>query len=126
MSERNKPDLRGELLNSIRDRFETAITSLFGDSNVIELPVEYRLPGQSMISFENTNGEMIAALLTDKGIAVTTGSRCGGHGLSVLTEMKIPYSQAMGTVTFSFSTETDVDELVQNVVEAVSLVRSFA
>jgi cysteine desulfurase len=92
-----------------------------------------RLPNTSSISFENTNGEMILARLSDLGVCVSTGSACNSddHTASpVLQAMNIPYSQAMGAIRFSlgrFNTEEDVDYVLgvlPGIVAELSLLSS--
>ena len=117
-----------DLMAPIRERFETAIISSFANSRIVELPFENALPHISIISFENTNGEMIAALLEEKGIRATTGSRCGGNSIAAIDTMNVPYSEAMGTVRFELSPVGDneyLDDLITTVNETVSLVQSF-
>jgi cysteine desulfurase len=78
-----------------------------------------RLPNTTNISFENTNGEMILAMLDDIGVCVSTGSAChaADHTVSpVLSAMNVPYSFAMGSIRFSLG-RTNTDDEVGFVLE---------
>lgn len=158
MTEPNKSGFSERSLADLRERFESAVTSLIADSHIIELSNEHRQPNLSFITFENTNGELLVALLESpenepffrkqnnvnqyskdsqhekivvlQGISVVQGSYCGGKQpeMAILQQMDIPYSKAMGTVRFEFQadlTERQIDEVVENIKEAVALARSF-
>ncbi|MBA3335438.1 MAG: aminotransferase class V-fold PLP-dependent enzyme [Acidobacteria bacterium] len=84
-----------------------------------------RLPNTSSISFENINGEAILAKLSDAGIFVSTGSACNAQAhtaSTVLQEMNIPYSQAMGAIRFSlgrYNTEKEVDFVLETLPQII-------
>jgi cysteine desulfurase len=91
-----------------------------------------RLPNTANISFANTNGEALLALLDQAGICVSTGSACNSetHTASpVLQAMNIPYSRAMGSIRFSlgrYNTAVEIDEVLKVLPEAVAKLRSIA
>lgn len=91
-----------------------------------------RLPNTSNISFEDTNGEMILALLNDIGVCVSTGSACNSedHRVSpVLQAMDIPFSWAMGSIRFSlgrYNTAEEVDVVLEKLPGIVESVRRLA
>lgn len=126
MSEPGYTESENDGLAEIRRDFEMQIVSSIGDAKVIDLPPDHAIPNVTLISFHNANGEMIAALLAERGAGVSTGSRCGGNGIPLLSELNVPYSEVMGTVRFTLTSKTDAAELVRVVTESVSLARSFS
>jgi cysteine desulfurase len=90
-----------------------------------------RLPNTSNISFENTNGEAILAMLDELGVCVSTGSACNAidHRASpVLEAMNIPYSFAMGSIRFSlgkFNTEKEVNYVLEQLPTIIKRLRAI-
>lgn len=118
-------------IEKMRDRLESELLSRNANSRVNGTrDNSRRLPNTTNISFENTNGEMIMAMLDERGICVSTGSACHSkdHKASaVLTAMDIPYSFAMGSIRFSLgrgNTEAEVDTVIEAVCESVASLRS--
>ena len=111
--------LDGELLRRVPNAFR--------NGNVGE-----RLPNTANISFAETNGEAILALLDEAGICVSTGSACNAEtqeASAVLKAMDIPYSRAMGSIRFSlgrFNTEEEVERVIAATVNAVERLRKLA
>jgi cysteine desulfurase len=93
--------------------------------------VDKRLPNTSNISFENTNGEAILAMLDNVGVCVSTGSACNAqdHVASpVLAAMEIPYSFAMGSIRFSlgrYNIKEQVDHVLKHIPRIVADLRSM-
>ncbi len=91
-----------------------------------------RLPNTANISFADTNGESILALLDEAGICVSTGSACNAEkqeASTVLKAMEIPYSRAMGSIRFSlgrFNTDEEVEKVIAATVDAVERLRKLA
>ncbi|MGE3465650.1 MAG: cysteine desulfurase family protein [Pyrinomonadaceae bacterium] len=107
-------------IRAMRDRLETEILTRIPNSSLNGTSdPDRRLPNTSSISFEHTNGEMIMALLDDRGICVSTGSACNAHdhkASAVLEAMNVPYAWAMGSIRFSLgrlNTEGEVDHLLE-------------
>lgn len=116
----------------LRDRLEYGILDRIPNSYLNGTSDRTRrLPNTSSISFENTNGEMIMAMLDTKGICVSTGSACHAHestASSVLQSMNIPYSRAMGSIRFSlgrFNTVEEVDKVLNELPAIISSLRSL-
>lgn len=115
----------------MRDRLESEmlhrIASTFRNGAAGE-----RLPNTANISFAETNGEAILALLDEAGICVSTGSACNAEtqeASAVLKAMEIPYLQAMGSIRFSlgrFNTEDEVDKVIAVTIDAVERLRRLA
>ena len=119
-------------VRELRDTLENRIlgsvvnTRLNGTADI-----DKRLPNTSNISFENTNGEVILAMLDDIGVCVSTGSACNaqGHVASpVLAAMNVPYSSAMGSIRFSlgrYNTRKEVDQVLEQLPRIVADLRSI-
>ncbi len=107
-----------EKVRHLRDKLESEILKKFPFSR-LNGDKEIRLPNTSNVSFENLNGEVIVAGLSELDVCVSTGSACNEelHQASpVLTAMDVPYSFAMGSVRFSlgrFNTEEEVDFVLE-------------
>lgn len=102
--------LEGSILAKIPDAF------LNGTSDAVK-----RLPNTSYISFADTNGEAIVAMLDEAGICVSTGSACNSqdHAASaVLQAMNVPYARAMGAMRFSLGRNNTAAE-VETVIEVL-------
>ena len=119
-------------VRELRDTLENRIlgsvisTRLNGTADI-----DKRLPNTSNISFENTNGEVILAMLDDIGVCVSTGFACNaqGHVASpVLAAMNVPYSSAMGSIRFSlgrYNTRKEVDQVLEQLPRIVADLRSI-
>jgi cysteine desulfurase len=118
-----------EHVRELRDRLEQGILASIPDTHVNGGGAP-RLPNTSNISFENTNGEMILAMLNEAGICVSTGSACNAQGhvaSAVLQAMDVPYSRAMGAIRFSlgrFNTMEEVEFVLERLPEIVGQIRS--
>ena len=71
-------------------------------------------PGILSVSFPGLKGEVLLHFLEQQGIYVSTGSACSsgkkGHS-HVLTAMGLPETRLEGTLRFSFSEYTTMEEL---------------
>lgn len=111
--------LEGELLRRVANTFRNGAA---GD----------RLPNTANISFAETNGEAILALLDEAGICVSTGSACNAEtqeASAVLKAMEIPYSRAMGSIRFSlgrFNTDDEVEKVIAATADTVERLRKLA
>lgn len=84
-----------------------------------------RLPNTSLISFEGVDSETLILALSDRGICVSSGSACvSGLMLPshVLKAMSVPELLARGTIRFSLSRYTTVEEIEQSVEAVAELV----
>jgi len=93
-------------------------------------PVE-RLPGNLNVTFLYIEGEAILMHLSNRGIAVSSGSACSSKSLvpsSVLTAIGLIHEEAHGAIRFSMSrynTEEEVDAVIVKVREVVELLRAI-
>lgn len=119
-------------VRKLRDRLEIYILASVPNASLNgTADRSMRLPNTSNISFENTNGEMILAMLDSLGICVSTGSACNSETRTaspVLQAMNVPYSKAMGSIRFSlgrYNSEHEVDLVIERLPEIIDrLVRS--
>jgi cysteine desulfurase len=120
-----------EHVRGLRERLESTIRDQIPDTWVNGCGAP-RLPNTSNISFENTNGEMILAMLNDVGVCVSTGSACNAQGhvaSAVLQAMEVPYSRAMGAIRFSlgrFNTADEVDFVLEKLPGIIGAIRAHA
>lgn len=86
---------------------------------------EYRLPGNSNISFKGINGSELLMKLDEKGICASAGSACSsGSGMPshVLTAIGLTSEYAEGTLRVTFgdeNTKEDVDYLINNLTDII-------
>lgn len=105
----------------LRDRLEHELISKAIDASVNGDP-ENRIPNTTNISFKYIEGESILILLSEAGIAASSGSACTSGSLEpshVLRAMGIPFTRVHGSVRFSLSrynTDQDVDYIVEHML----------
>ncbi len=93
-------------------------------------PLE-RLPGNLNVTFLYIEGEAILMHLSNRGIAVSSGSACSSKSLvpsSVLTAIGLIHEEAHGAIRFSmsrFNTIDEVDIVIQKSKEVVDLLRAM-
>ncbi len=94
------------------DRLEAGIVKRIASAEICR-PNDGQ-PNAVYILFENRNGEVIFNELAKRGIKAATLSPCAGierYKTSVLAEMRIPHSKAMGSIVFSLDSENTEDEV---------------
>lgn len=93
---------------------------------------ERRLPGNVNFCFEGIEGESLLLLLDDRGICASSGSACTSGSLDpshVLLAIGRVHDVAHGSLRLSIGediTETEADQIIQNVQEVVSYLRGFS
>ncbi|MFH1619500.1 MAG: cysteine desulfurase NifS [bacterium] len=100
-------------VKTLRDRLELGLMKAIPNCRRNGHPDE-RLPNTANISFEFVEGEAILLLLSEKGIAASSGSACTSGALEpshVLRAMGVPYTFAHGSVRFSLSRYTTAEEI---------------
>lgn len=108
-------------VRQMRDRLEQEITRRAIDASVNGDP-ENRIPNTTNISFKYIEGESILLLLSEAGIAASSGSACTSGSLEpshVLRAMGIPFTRVHGSVRFSLSrynTEEDIDYIIEHML----------
>jgi len=115
----------------LRDRLETELLKIIPNSKINGNP-ELRLPNTTNISFEFVEGESILLLLSEKGIAASSGSACTSGSLEpshVLRAMGVPYTFAHGSVRFSLSrynTDEDIDTVIKVMPDIIKRLREIS
>lgn len=91
-----------------------------------------RLPNTTNFAFEYIEGEGILFALNQRGICASSGSACTSGSLEpshVLKAMNVPFTAAHGSLRISMSrytTEEDIDYLIEVLPEVVASLRSFS
>ena len=119
------------MVRVLRDRLEDGLLSSCLDSRVNGDRIN-RLPNTTNISFEYIEGESILYMMSDVGIAASSGSACTSGSLEpshVLRAMGVPFTAVHGSVRFSLSrytTMADVDYTVKQLPLIVSRLRAIS
>jgi cysteine desulfurase len=119
-----------ERMRLLREKLIEKVTHLVPDVKVNGQ--QSGAPHIASLSFYRTEGEAILINLDARGICCTAGSACSsgrGLGSPVLNAIGLDQDWLRGTVRLSlsrFTTEEEIDYLIQSVVEAVADVRSLA
>ncbi|MEI8120928.1 MAG: cysteine desulfurase NifS [bacterium] len=98
---------------TLRNRLEAGLLATCPDTCVNGDRVN-RLPNTANISFEYIEGESILYMMSDVGIAASSGSACTSGSLEpshVLRAMGVPFTAVHGSVRFSLSRYTTRDEI---------------
>ena len=118
---------------ALRDRLEAGLLATCPDARVNGDRVN-RLPNTANISFEYIEGESILYMLSDVGIAASSGSACTSGSLEpshVLRAMGVPFTAVHGSVRFSLSRYTTADDVeytlkqVPGIVERLRAISPF-
>ena len=115
----------------LRDLLESELTEKAIDASV-NGDTEHRLPNTANISFKYIEGESILMLLSEVGIAASSGSACTSGSLEpshVLRAMGIPFTRVHGSVRFSLSrynTQEDMHFIVQHMLRIEKRLRDIS
>lgn len=104
-------------IEGLRNSFETELRQKF-DCVRINGRESPRLPNTSNISFDGCEGETICLLLSEEGIAASTGSACSAGSLEpshVLKAMGLNPKLSRGAVRFSMSGETNLEDIQKTI-----------
>ncbi len=118
-------------VKALRDRLEQEIIKRCPDTQ-INGGRENRLPNTTNISFEYVEGESILLMLSDKGIAASSGSACTSGSLEpshVLRAMGIPFTFVHGSLRLSLSrynNEEDVDYIIEHLPPIIKRLREIS
>ncbi len=113
-------------LAALRDEMIRRILSEIPDARLNGHPTD-RLPGNLRVSFPNVKAELILFNMDLAGIACSGGSACtaGSIGVShVLEAIKADPEYASGTVRFSFSRYTTLEEIDEAVNTLKTILRN--
>ncbi len=118
-------------VKALRDQLESALLEQSIDASVNGDTVN-RLPNTTNISFKYIEGESILILLSEVGIAASSGSACTSGSLEpshVLRAMGVPFTRVHGSVRFSLSrytTAEDVEYIVTNMIRIERRLREIS
>jgi cysteine desulfurase len=128
---RESIDEENTKVRELRDRLEKELLERSIDASV-NGDTENRLPNTANISFKYIEGESILILLSEVGIAASSGSACTSGSLEpshVLRAMGVPFTRVHGSVRFSLSrytTAEDVDFIVDNMTRIERRLREIS
>lgn len=114
-----------------RDRLEKGLLATCADARV-NGDREHRLPNTLNISFEYVEGESILYMMSDVGIAASSGSACTSGSLEpshVLRAMGVPFTAVHGSVRFSLSrytTDADIDHTLAQLPPIITKLRAIS
>ncbi|MBW2183084.1 MAG: aminotransferase class V-fold PLP-dependent enzyme, partial [Deltaproteobacteria bacterium] len=115
----------------LRDRLEEELIKSCTDTK-INGDTKHRLPNTTNISFEYVEGEAILLMLSEKGIAASSGSACTSGSLEpshVLRAMGIPFTFVHGSVRLSLSRYTideDIDYIIEHLPATINRLRELS
>jgi cysteine desulfurase len=118
-------------VKAMRDRLEKEVLARIPDALVNGHPAN-RTPNTLNISFKYVEGEAILLMLSEKGIAASSGSACTSGSLEpshVLRAMGIPFTAAHGSVRLSlsrFNTEEDIDYIIEQLPPIIKRLREIS
>ncbi len=118
-------------VRTLRDRLENSILEKMPNTRVNGDRV-HRLPNTTNISFEFIEGEAILLLLSDRGIAASSGSACTSGSLEpshVLRAMQIPFTHTHGSIRFSLSrytTQEEIDTVINELLPIIDRLRAIS
>lgn len=117
-------------VSALRDRLIAGLSRI--PHSVLNGDPVNRLPGSVSFCFEGIEGESLLLLLDDQGICASSGSACTSGSLDpshVLLAIGRPHEVAHGSLRLSLceeNTESEVDCLVEAVLDAVSYLRNMS
>ncbi len=106
--------IRAELV-MLRERFEQGVLACVPDAAINSAGAE-RLWSTSNIAFPRLEAEAILLLLSERGVCASAGAACSSGSLDpspVLLAMGVSPELAHGSVRFSFSRESTMEEIDQ-------------
>jgi len=118
-------------VRALRDKLEHSILAKVPNTRVNGDPI-HRLPNTTNIGFEFVEGEAILLMLSDRGIAASSGSACTSGSLEpshVLRAMEVPFTHAHGSIRFSLSrytTEEEIDTVISELLPIIDRLRAIS
>ena len=118
-------------IKALRDRLEKELLRRCANSRT-NGDTEHRLPNTTNISFEFVEGEAILLMLSEKGIAASSGSACTSGSLEpshVLRAMGIPFTFVHGSLRLSLSrynNEEDIDYIIEHLPPIIKRLREIS
>lgn len=124
-------DAKNTQITALRDRLERELLDKAIDASV-NGDKQNRLPNTTNISFKYIEGESILMLLSEAGIAASSGSACTSGSLEpshVLRAMGIPFTRVHGSVRFSLSrynSDEDISYIIEKMLQIEKRLREIS
>jgi len=118
-------------IRRLRDKLEKGLLTKV-PSSILNGDPDHRLPNTASISFEFVEGEAILLMMSEMGIAASSGSACTSGSLEpshVLRAMGVPFTAAHGSVRFSLSrynTEEEIDYVLAELPPIIERLRKIS
>lgn len=118
-------------VKAMRDRLERELLVRIPDA-IVNGHATQRTPNTLNISFKYVEGEAILLMLSEAGIAASSGSACTSGSLEpshVLRAMGIPFTAAHGSTRFSLSrynTDADIDAIIEQLPPIITRLREIS
>ncbi len=118
-------------VKAMRDRLEKELLDGIPNASVNGHPTQ-RTPNTLNISFKYVEGEAILLMLSDKGIAASSGSACTSGSLEpshVLRAMGVPFTYSHGSLRLSlsrFNTDEDVNYILAHLPPIIKRLREIS
>ena len=118
-------------VKALRDRLEEELLKRCPDARV-NGDREHRLPNTTNLSFEYVEGEAILLMLSECGIAASSGSACTSGSLEpshVLRAMGVPFTRVHGSLRLSLSrynTDKDIDYIIEHLPPIIKRLREIS
>jgi cysteine desulfurase len=118
-------------VKAMRDRLERELLQRIPDASVNGHSTK-RTPNTLNMSFKYVEGEAILLMLSEAGIAASSGSACTSGSLEpshVLRAMGVPFTAAHGSVRFSlsrFNAEADIDYIIEQLPPIIQRLREIS
>ncbi len=118
-------------VKAMRDRLEKELLARIPDALVNGHPTQ-RTPNTLNISFQYVEGEAILLMLSEAGIAASSGSACTSGSLEpshVLRAMGVPFTAAHGSIRFSlsrFNTDEEMSYIIEQLPPIIKRLREIS
>jgi cysteine desulfurase len=120
-----------ERVRRLRDKLEHGLLKEVPNA-ILNGDPQNRLPNTASISFEFVEGEAILLMMSEKGIAASSGSACTSGSLEpshVLRAMGVPFTAAHGSIRFSLSrynTEQEINYVLAELPPIIEKLRQIS
>ena len=131
LSDKDKKAEANKKIKELRDYLVSEVTKKISGV-LITGGMEKRIPASASFIFTGAEGESLILMLSEKGLAVSTGSACSSGSLDpshVLLAIGIKPEEAHGSlrVTLSrFTTQADIDAFLKEIGPIVSKLRAMS
>ncbi len=121
-------DYEMDEVKKLRDRLEQGILNNIANARLNSIS-NNRVPNTTNIAFEYIEGELILLHLSDLGICASSGSACTSGSLEpshVLKAMGVPFTALHGSIRFSLSRYTTIEEIDYTIDSMIKVIAKLA